>query len=142
MAGKNTGFLTGPRREYLQSARSEREKRYSESQKNQFEEAITSQVAPAISDLILIVRGCETENLKAAFPPGDVADLIDAIMDRIGMEEVAGSERYYGFILKAIEHRIHEKYREQGRFFKLDSSDFPVMPQRPVYKDVRAYIRK
>jgi phytoene/squalene synthetase len=142
MAGTKAGFLTEPRREYLRTDSSERDAKYSESQKNQFEDAIAQQANMAVGDLILIARGCAHESLKPAFPPAEIADLIDAILDRIGMDEVAGRERYYEYILKAIEHRIHEKYREEGRFFKLESSDYPVMPARPAYKDIRAYTRK
>lgn len=142
MAGNKSGFLTEPRREYLQATAAERETKYSDSQRRQFEEAVSRLAAPAINDLVLIARGCETENIRVAYPPEEIADLLDAILDRIGMEEVAGRERYYEYLLKSIEHRIHEKYREQGRFFKLESSDYPVMPQRPAYKDLRAYTKK
>jgi hypothetical protein len=58
------------------------------------------------------------------------------------MEETEAGERYYDVVLKAIEYRIHEKYHEEGRFFKLESSDYPIMPSRPAYRDVKAYMRK
>lgn len=142
MAGKKTGFLTEPRRDYLNMPEAGRDKKYSETQKSQFDAAISEQANLAIEDLVLIARTYTREDLKSVFPPGALVDLLDALMDRIGMEEVAGHERYYEILLKAIEHRIHEKYRDEGRFFKLESSDYPIMPSKPAYKDLRAYTRK
>lgn len=142
MAGKKSGFLTEPRREYLKVSGAERKKKYSEIQRGQLEAAITEQASLAIGDLILIARECETECLRSAFPPEEVGGLIDALLDRIGMDEGAGRERYYEAILKVIENRIHEKYYKQGRFFKIDTSDYPVMPSKPAYRDVKEYSRK
>jgi hypothetical protein len=142
MAGKKSGFLTEPRRDYLKTPETERKEKYSDSQKGQFDAAISEQANLAIEDLILIARKYRADDLKSVFPPGSIVDLIDALMDRVGMEEVAGRDRYYEILLKAIEHRIHEKYREQGRFFKLESSDYPIMPSKPAFKDLRAYTRK
>jgi hypothetical protein len=120
----------------------ERLKEYTENQKNTLNEAISEQAALAIEDLVLISRELDPAVLKSAFPPALVVELIDALMDRIGMVEVSGRDRYYEIVVKAIEHRIHEKYREQDRFFKLESSDYPIMPQKPAYRDVQAYTRK
>ena len=142
MAGKKSGILTEPRREYLRTPMQERDSKYSESQKNNLDGAISEQAALAIEDLVLIARESDPRILKSAFPPGSVVELIDALMDRIGMVEVTNKDRYYEMLVKAIEHRIHEKYREQDRFFKLESSDYPIMPHKPAYRDVQAYTRK
>ena len=142
MAGKKSGILTEGRREYLRTPMPERETKYSESQKSSMEGAISEQAALAIEDLVLIARESDAAILKSAFPPAAIVELIDALMDRIGMIEVTNTDRYYEMIVKAIEHRIHEKYREQDRFFKLESSDYPVMPHKPAYRDVQAYSRK
>lgn len=142
MAGKKSGFLTEPRRDYLKVSGAERRNKYSENQRSQLEAAITEQAILAIGDLTLIARECETESLRSAFPPEEIGGLIDTLLDRIGMDEGSGGERYYEVILKVIEHRIHEKYYEQGRFFKIDTSDYPVMPSKPAYRDVREYSRK
>ena len=142
MAGKKSGILTDPRREYLRTPVQERDSKYSESQKNNLESAISEQAALAIEDLVLIARESDAGNLKSSFPPAAVVELIDALMDKIGMVEVTKKDRYYEMIVKAIEHRIHEKYREQDRFFKLEPSDYPIMPHKPAYKDIRAYTRK
>lgn len=142
MAGKKSGILTESRREYLQTPMPEREREYSEKERSNFNEAISEQAALAIGDLVLVARESDTAIIKSAFPPALVAELIDALMDRVGMVEVSGKDRYYEMVVKAIEHRIHEKYREQDRFFKLESSDYPVMPHKPAYRDVQAYSRK
>jgi len=142
MPGKKSGILTEPRREYLRTPMPERETKYSESQKSSLEGAISEQAALAIEDLVLIARESDAAILKSAFPPGALVELIDALMDRIGMVEVTKKDRYYEMIVKAIEHRIHEKYRDQDRFFKLESSDYPIMPHKPAYRDVQAYTRK
>lgn len=142
MVGKKTGFLTEPRREFLKTPGDERDKKYSESQKRQFQTAISEQALTAIEDLILIARECDDEDVRTSFPPESIADLIDALMDRIGMDEIAGEERFFEVIVQTIEHRIHEKYREKGRFFKLEPSDYPIMPKKPAYRDVKAYTQK
>ena len=142
MVGKKSGILTDPRREYLRTPVQERDRKYSESQKNNLESAISEQAALAIEDLVLIAREADTGSLKSAFPPAAVVELIDALMDRIGMVEVTKKDRYYETVVKVIEHRIHEKYREQDRFFKLESSDYPILPHKPAYRDVQAYTRK
>ena len=142
MAGKKSGILTDPRREYLRTPMPEREKEYTENQKINLNEAISEQAALAIEDLVLIARELDPKILKSAFPPAIIIELVDALMDRIGMVEVSGRDRYYEIVVKAIEHRIHEKFREQDRFFKLESSDYPIMPHKPAYRDVQAYTRK
>jgi hypothetical protein len=133
MAAKKTGFLTEQRREYLGRSRNERDEHYSESQRMQFDDAIREQTAPAIDDLILIAQEYDEKGLQKIFSK--------EVME-IGLDEADGDELYYHVLLKAIEQRIHEKYMEQNRFFKLESTHYPVMPSKPAYRDVKAYMRK
>ena len=142
MVAKKTGFLTEQRREYLGLSRKERDERYSENQRIQFDDAIREQVAPAIDDLILIAEDYNEKELQAIFSKEVMENLIGTLMDRIGLDEAEGDELYYQVLLKVIEQRIHEKYMEQNRFFKLESTHYPVMPSKPAYRDVRAYMRK
>jgi hypothetical protein len=142
MVAKKTGFLTEQRREYLGLSRKERDERYSENQRIQFDDAIRGQAAPAIDDLILIAENYNEKELQAIFSKEVMENLIGTLMDRIGLDEAEGDELYYQVLLKAIEQRIHEKYMEQNRFFKLESTHYPVMPSKPAYRDVRAYMRK
>jgi hypothetical protein len=142
MVAKKTGFLTEQRREYLGLSRKERDERYSENQRIQFDDAIREQAAPAIDDLILIAEDYNEKELQAIFSKEVMENLIGTLMDRIGLDEAEGDELYYQVLLKAIEQRIHEKYMEQNRFFKLESTHYPVMPSKPAYRDVRAYMRK
>ena len=142
MAGKKSGILTEPRREYLRTPMPERDREFTDSQKNTLNMAISEQAALALEDLVLVARELDSGILKSAFPPALCVELVDALMDRIGMVEVSGRDRYYEVIVKAIEHRIHEKYRDQDRFFKLESSDYPIMPHKPAYRDIQAYTRK
>jgi hypothetical protein len=142
MVAKKTGFLTEQRREYLGLSRKERDERYSENQRIQFDDAIREQAAPAIDDLILIAENYNEKELQAIFSKEIMENLIGTLMDRIGLDEAEGDELYYQVLLKVIEQRIHEKYMEQNRFFKLESTHYPVMPSKPAYRDVRAYMRK
>jgi hypothetical protein len=142
MVAKKTGFLTEQRREYLGLSRKERDERYSENQRIQFDDAIRGQAAPAIDDLILIAENYNEKELQVIFSKEVMENLIGTLMDRIGLDEAEGDELYYQVLLKAIEQRIHEKYMEQNRFFKLESTHYPVMPSKPAYRDVRAYMRK
>jgi hypothetical protein len=142
MVAKKTGFLTEQRRGYLGLSRKERDERYSESQRIQFDDAIREQAAPAIDDLILIAQEYDEKGLQKIFSKEVMENLIGTLMDRIGLDETEGDELYYQVLLKAIEQRIHEKYMEQNRFFKLESTHYPVMPSKPAYRDVKAYMRK
>jgi hypothetical protein len=142
MAAKKTGFLTEQRREYLGLSRKERDERYSENQRIQFDDAIREQAAPAIDDLILIAEEYNEKGLQTIFSKEVMENLLGTLMDRIGLGEAEGDELYYQVLLKVIEQRIHEKYMEQNRFFKLESTHYPVMPSKPAYRDVRAYMRK
>jgi hypothetical protein len=142
MVAKKTGFLTEQRREYLGLSRKERDERYSENQRIQFDDAIREQAAPAIDDLILIAEDYNEKELQAIFSKEVMENLLGTLMDRIGLDEAEGDELYYQVLLKVIEQRIHEKYMEQNRFFKLESTHYPVMPSKPAYRDVRAYMRK
>jgi hypothetical protein len=142
MVAKKTGFLTEQRREYLGLSRKERDERYSENQRIQFDDAIRGQAASAIDDLILIAENYNEKELQAIFSKEVMENLLGTLMDRIGLDEAEGDELYYQVLLKVIEQRIHEKYMEQNRFFKLESTHYPVMPSKPAYRDVRAYMRK
>jgi hypothetical protein len=142
MVAKKTGFLTEQRREYLGLSRKERDERYSESQRVQFDDAIREQASPAIDDLILIAENYNEKGLQTIFSKEFLENLIGTLMDRIGLDETEGDELYYHALLNVIEQRIHEKYKEQNRFFKLESTHYPVMPSKPAYRDVRAYMRK
>jgi hypothetical protein len=142
MVAKKTGFLTEQRREYLGLSPKERDERYSENQRIQFDDAIREQAAPAIDDLILIAEDYNEKELQAIFSKEVMENLLGTLMDRIGLDEAEGDELYYQVLLKVIEQRIHEKYMEQNRFFKLESTHYPVMPSKPAYRDVRAYMRK
>lgn len=142
MAAKKTGFLTEQRREYLGRSRSERDEHYSESQRIQFDDTIREQAAPAIDDLILIAQEYDEKGLQKVFSKEVMENLLGTLMDRIGLDETDGDELYYQVLLKAIEQRIHEKYMERNRFFKLESTHYPIMPRKPAYRDVKAYMRK
>jgi hypothetical protein len=142
MAGKKTGFLTDIRREYLKIPLKERITIYSENQRDQFDDAIQEQAALALDDLVLIAQEFDEKGLQEIFSQEIIENLIGPLMDRIGLEEIGGSERYYEIFLKVIEQRIHEKYREHDRFFKLESTHYPIMPSKPAYRDVKAYMRK
>lgn len=142
MVVKKSGFLTEQRREYLGKSPKEREEHYSESQRMQFDNAIREQAALAIDDLILIAREYDRKELGNIFSKDAMENLMGPLMDRIGLDEIEGHERYYEVFLQAIEQRIHEKYMEQKRFFKLESTHYPIMPSRPAYRDVKAYMRK
>jgi hypothetical protein len=142
MTVKKSGFLTEQRREYLGKSQKEREEHYSESQRMQFDDAIREQAAMAIDDLILIAREYDRKRLGDIFSKDVMENLLGPLMDRIGLDEIEGQERYYEVFLQAIEQRIHEKYMEQNRFFKLESTHYPIMPSKPAYRDVKAYMRK
>lgn len=142
MAAKKSGFLTEQRREYLGKSQKEREKQYSESQRMQLDDAIREQATVAIDDLILIAREYDRKELANIFSKDAMENLLGTLMDRIGLDKIEGNERYYEVFLQAIEQRIHEKYKEQNRFFKLESTHYPIMPSRPAYRDVKAYMRK
>jgi hypothetical protein len=142
MVAKKTGFLTEQRREYLGLSRKERDERYSENQRIQFDDAIRGQAAPAIDDLILIAENYNEKELQEIFSKEVMENLLGTLMDRIGLDKAEGDELYYQVFLKAIEQRIHVKYMERNRFFKLESTHYPVMPSKPAYRDVRAYMRK
>lgn len=142
MAAKKSGFLTEQRREYLGKSQKEREKQYSESQRMQLDDAIREQATEAIDDLILIAREYDRKELANIFSKDAMENLLGTLMDRIGLDKIEGNERYYEVFLQAIEQRIHEKYKEQNRFFKLESTHYPIMPSRPAYRDVKAYMRK
>jgi hypothetical protein len=142
MMGKKAGFLTEHRRDYLKSSQTEREKTYSESQRKHFDDAILEQATLALDDLILIAEGYDKENVQRIFSKEAIEKLVGTLMERIGLDEAGGRERYYEIFLKAIEERIHQKYKELDRFFKLESTHYPVMPSKPAYRDVKAYMRK
>lgn len=142
MAGKKGGFLTEPQREYLRSQKEKRLEAYSESQVGQFDDAIREQGNLAIADLILIAREYDKESLQKLFSKEAIENLIGELMDRIGLDEAEGDQRYYEIMLNVIEQRIHEKYRKLDRFFKLESTHYPVMPSKPAYRDVKAYMKK
>jgi hypothetical protein len=142
MAGKKSGFLTEPRREYLNTSQQERSGKYSESQRNVLAAAIEEQATLAIQDLILIAQEYDKDGLERIFSKEAIENLVGTLMDRIGLDEAEGTERYYEIFLRAIEQRIHQKYMEKNRFFKLESTHYPVMPSRPAYRDVKAYMRK
>ncbi|WAC04543.1 MAG: hypothetical protein OS112_08755 [Methanoregula sp.] len=142
MAVKRSGFLTEQRREYLGMSPKERERHYSESQRIQFDNAIREQAALVFDDLILIAREYDRNGLGQIFSKEAMENLLGPLMDRIGLDEIDGDERYYQVFLQAIEQRIHEKYMEQNRFFKLESTHYPIMPSKPAYRDVKAYMRK
>ncbi|MCX6692213.1 MAG: hypothetical protein NTW33_09260 [Methanoregula sp.] len=142
MAAKKTGFLTQQQREYLGRSRNERDEHYPESQRIQFDDAIREQAAPAIDDLILIAQVYDKKGLQTIFSKEVMENLLGTLMDRIGLDEAGGDELYYHVLLKSIEQRIHEKYMERNRFFKLESTHYPVMPSKPAYRDVKAYMRK
>lgn len=142
MAAKKSGFLTEQRREYLGKSQKEREKQYTESQRVQFDDTIREQAALIIDDLILIAREYDRKGLGDIFSKDAMENLLGTLMDRIGLDEIEGNGRYYEVFLQAIEQRIHEKYKEQNRFFKLESTHYPIMPSKPAYRDVKAYMRK
>ena len=142
MAGKKNGFLTEPQREYLRSQKEKRLETYSESQIDQFEDAIREQGTLALADLILIAREYDEVSLQKLFSKEAIENLIGGLMDRIGLDDAEGDQRYYEIMLDVIEQRIHEKYRELNRFFKLESTHYPVMPRKPAYRDVKAYMKK
>jgi|GEM_PF-1176281 len=142
MVAKKTGFLTEQKRGYLRVSRKERDEHYSKSQRIQFDDAIREQAALAIDDLILITQEYDEKGLQKIFSKEVIENLLGTLMDRIGLDEAEGDELYYQVLLKAIEQRIHEKYMEQNRFFKLESTHYPVMPSKPAYRDVKAYMRK
>lgn len=142
MAAKKSGFLTEQKREYLGKSPKEREKQYTESQMVQFDNAIREQAALIIDDLILIAREYDRKGLGNIFSKDAMENLLGTLMDRIGLDEIEGNGRYYEVFLHAIEQRIHEKYKERNRFFKLESTHYPIMPSRPAYRDVKAYMRK
>jgi hypothetical protein len=142
MAGKKSGFLTEPRREYLNTSQQERSEKFSESQRKVLAEAIEEQATLAIQDLILIAQEYDKDGLERIFSKEAIENLVGTLMDRIGLDEAEGTDRYYELFLRAIEQRIHQKYKEKNRFFKLESTHYPVMPSRPAYRDVKAYMRK
>jgi len=142
MAGKKSGFLTEQRLEYLHTSQKERSEKYSESQRNQLNAAIEEQANLALDDLILIVQEYDKEGLQRIFSKEAIENLVGPLMDRIGLDEAESSERYYEVFLRAIEQRIHQKYMEKDRFFKLESTHYPIMPSKPAYRDVKAYMRK
>ena len=142
MAGKKNGFLTEPQREYLRSQKEKRLETYSESQIDQFDDAIREQGNLALADLILIAREYDEVYLQKLFSKEAIENLIGELMDRIGLDDAEGDRRYYEIMLDVIEQRIHEKYRERDRFFKLESTHYPVMPRKPAYRDVKAYMKK
>lgn len=142
MAGKKNGFLTEPQREYLRSQKEKRLETYSESQIAQFDDAIREQGTLALADLILIAREYDEVSLQKLFSKEAIENLIGELMDRIGLNDAEGDQRYYEVMLDVIEQRIHEKYRELNRFFKLESTHYPVMPRKPAYRDVKAYMKK
>ena len=142
MAGKKNGFLTEPQREYLRSQKEKRLETYSESQIDQFDDAIREQGNLALADLTLIAREYDEVSLQKLFSKEAIENLIGELMDRIGLDDAEGDQRYYEIMLNVIEQRIHEKYRELDRFFKLESTHYPVMPSKPAYRDVKAYMKK
>ena len=142
MAGKKNGFLTEPQREYLRSQKEKRLETYSESQIDQFDDAIREQGNLALADLILIAREYDEASLQKLFSKEAIENLFGELMDRIGLDDADGNQRYYEIMLNVIEQRIHEKYRELDRFFKLESTHYPVMPSKPAYRDVKAYMKK
>jgi hypothetical protein len=142
MAGKKTGFLTEPRREYLKIPQKKRRQTYSESQRNQFDDAIREQAQAALDDLILIAQKYDEEGLQAVFSKDAIEELVGSLMDRIGLDDAEGNGKYYEIFLKTIEQKIHQKYREHDRFFKLESTNYPVMPSKPAYRDVKTYMKK
>jgi hypothetical protein len=142
MVGKKAGFLTEPRRDYLKLSRRERENTYTESQRDQFDEGILEQANLALEDLILIADGYDKDGVRKIFSQEVVEKLVGTLMERIGLENAEGDERYYEVFLRTIEEKIHKKYMERERFFKLESTHYPVMPRKPAYRDVKAYMRK
>ena len=142
MAGKKTGFLTEPRREYLKLPQKKRRQTYSESQRNQFDDAIREQAQAALDDLIQIAQKYDEEGLQAVFSKDVIEELVGSLMDRIGLDDAEGNGKYYEILLKTIEQKIHQKYREHDRFFKLESTNYPVMPSKPAYRDVKTYMKK
>lgn len=142
MAGKKSSFLTYQLREYLEVSQKERFKKYSEKQRNHYDAGIIEQASLAIDDLLLISKQCDEETLKNIFSKEVITELLDNLMDRIGMDEVNHDQLYYEIPVKAIEHRIREKYLEHKRFFKLEESEFPLLPSKPGYRDVKDYMRK
>jgi hypothetical protein len=142
MAGKKSGFLTEPRREYLTTSQKGRSEKYSESQRKVLDAAIEEQANLALDDLILILQEHDKEGLQRIFSKESIESFVGALMDRIGLDEADSSERYYEIFLRAIEQRIHQKYMEKDRFFKLESTHYPIMPSKPAYRDVKAYMRK
>jgi len=142
MVGKKAGFLTDPLREYLTLSRREREDTYTESQREQFDEGILELANLALEDLILIVEGYDKAGVGKIFSPEVIEKLVGTLMERIGLENTEGDERYYEVFLSTIEEKIHQKYMERERFFKLESTHYPLMPRKPAYRDVKAYMRK
>jgi hypothetical protein len=142
MVAKKTGFLTEQKRGYLRMPRKERDEHYSKSRRIQFDDAIRDQAAHAIDDLILIAQEYDKKGLQKIFSKEVIQSLLGTLMDRIGLDKAEDNELYYQVILKVIEQRIHEKYKEQDRFYKLESTHYPVMPSKPAYRDVKAYMRK
>jgi hypothetical protein len=142
MAGKRSGFLTEPRREYIRMPLKDRAEYYSESQRIQHDAAIHKQATVALEDLILIARGGDEEMLKNIFSKDAMTELLDVLMDRIGMDEVGIGQLYYEIPVRAIEQRIRKKYLEHQRFFKLEESEFPLLPSKPAYRDVKDYMKK
>jgi hypothetical protein len=142
MVGKKAGFLTDPLREYLTLSRREREDTYTESRREQFDEGILELANLALEDLILIVEGYDKDGVGKIFSPEVIEKLVGTLMERIGLENTEGDERYYEVFLSTIEEKIHKKYMERERFFKLESTHYPIMPRKPAYRDVKAYMRK
>jgi hypothetical protein len=142
MVGKKAGFLTDPLREYLTLSRREREDTYNESQRGQFDEGILELANLATEDLILIAEGYDKDGVGKIFSQEVIEKLVGTLMERIGLENTEGDERYYEVFLRTIEEKIHKKYMERERFFKLESTHYPVMPRKPAYRDVKAYMRK
>ena len=129
MAGKKTGFLTEPRREYLKLPQKKRRQTYSESQRNQFDDAIREQAQSALDDLILIAQKYDDEGLQTVFSKDAIEELVGSLMDRIGLDDAEGNGRYYDIFLKTIEQKIHQKYRNRTGF---SSSNQPIIPLCPV----------
>jgi len=142
MVGKKAGFLTDPLREYLTLSRREREDTYNESQRGQFDEGILEQANLALEDLILIAEGYDKDGVGKIFSQEVIEKLVGTLMERIGLENTEGDERYYEVFLRTLEEKIHKKYMERERFFKLESTHYPLMPRKPAYRDVKAYMRK
>jgi hypothetical protein len=142
MAEKKAGFLTKPQREYLRLPPKQRRKTHSANDRNQIDDAIREQANSALDDLLLIAQGYDEEGLQTIFSKDNIEMMVGTLMQRIGLDDAEGNQHYYEIFLNAIEQCIHQKYRQQNRFFKLESTHYPVMPHKPAYRDIKEYLKK